>query len=511
MAAATAAHAGSRRALADSIEYAVSAQVSTSAGDYTPLWLNANKHGLSSLKLNNGYLRAAATRPLERDSARRWGVGYGLDVAVAYNYTSTFIVQQAFVEGRWLKGVLTVGSKQWPMELKNQKLSSGSQTLGINARPVPQVRIALPDYWDVPFTRGWLGLKGHIAYGMTTDANWQKDFTGKKSKYTTNTFYHSKAGYLRVGPERGHVNVELGLEMAAQFGGDSYLPNGDGTMVKVENKKGISSFINAFIPGGSEVVETTYKNSEGNLVGSWVARVNLDFASWNLGIYADHFFEDHSAMFLLDYDGYGEGEEWNTRKNNRYLMYSLKDMLVGAELKLKRFRWVDAIVLEYLYSKYQSGPIYHDHNQNISDHIGGVDNYYNHYIYTGWQHWGQVIGNPLYLSPLYNTDGTIEVKNNRTVAWHTGLSGHPINGLAYRLLATWQKGFGRYTDPYTDPRTSFSLLAEATYDFPTSGPLHGWSVTAAYGMDAGSLRGDNQGFQLTITKSGLFGLSSKKK
>ena len=55
------------------------------------------------------------------------------------------------------------------MQLKNQTLSSGSQTLGINARPVPQVRIALPEYWQLPFGGGWLHLKGHIAYGMMTD------------------------------------------------------------------------------------------------------------------------------------------------------------------------------------------------------------------------------------------------------------------------------------------------------------------------------------------------------
>ena len=138
----------------DSIFYMVEMQGSMSFdGGKTPLWLNANKYGLSSLDKNNGYLRAATIRPLSVDNEKKWGIGYGLDLVGAVNYTSKAFVQQAYAEGRWLKGVLTIGSKEYPMELKNQKLSSGSQTLGINARPVPQARIALAEYWKVPFTR----------------------------------------------------------------------------------------------------------------------------------------------------------------------------------------------------------------------------------------------------------------------------------------------------------------------------------------------------------------------
>ena len=121
-----------------------------------------------------------------------------MDVAVPVNYTSNVVVQQAFAEARWLHGVLSVGAKEYPMELKSQTLSSGSQTLGINARPVPQIRVALQDYWTLPFTHGWVSIKGHLSYGMTTDQRWQKEFTDLKSRYTENVLYHSKAGYLRI-------------------------------------------------------------------------------------------------------------------------------------------------------------------------------------------------------------------------------------------------------------------------------------------------------------------------
>ena len=484
------------RSLFDSLAYRAEMQATVSGGDHNPLWLNANKYGLSSLKNSNGYVRGAIERPLSLDNGRKWGVGYGLDVAVAAGFTSKLVVQQAYVEARWLKGTLTVGAKEQPMELKNQELSSGSQTFGINARPVPQVRLALPDYWTIPHTKNWLALKGHIAYGKTTDDGWQKDFVAPQSRYTEGTFYHSKAGYLKVGPK--NLTVELGLEMASQFGGKSYFEIERGQWQWVENKSGVKAFWNALVPGGGETNETVYQNADGNQLGSWIIRVNYDTDSWALSGYLDHYFEDHSSMFMLDYDGYGTGEEWNTKKDNTYIRYDFKDMLLGLEMKLKHFNWLNSIVVEYLYSKYQSGPVYHDRTRNISDHIGGNDNYYNHHIFTGWQHWGQVMGNPLYRSPLYNNDGKIEVENNRFYAWHFGFSGQPLAPLHYRVLVTYQDGLGTYNDPFTSKKYNFSMLAEASWLFN-----RGWSLSGAFGLDKGKLLGDNYGFQLTIAKSGI--------
>jgi len=488
-----------QRSLVDSVLYRAEFQATLSSGDHTPLWLNANKYGLSSLKTANGYLRGSLTRPLSADNGRKWGIGYGADVAVAAGFTSTLVVQQAYIEGRWLKGVLTVGAKEQPMELKNPELSSGSQTLGINARPVPQVRLALPNYWSIPGTRNWLALKGHIAYGKTTDDAWQKDFVSQNNRYTEGTLFHSKAGYLKIGPKS--ISVELGLEMACQFGGKSYYNiNSDGQRDVIENASGIKAFWHAFVPGGSgsDEVDTDYRNSEGNHLGSWVARFNIDQPAWYLGIYADHFFEDHSSMFMLGYNGYGEGKEWNVKKYNRYFLYDFKDMMLGAELKLKRTPWLNAIVVEYLYTKYQCGPVYHDHSAYLNTHLVGRDDYYNHHLYTGWQHWGQVMGNPLYRSPLYNDNGSIRVTDNRFVAWHLGVSGQPAAPLHYRLLATYQTGLGTYADPLYGCQYNLSLLAEVSWLFP-----HDWMLRGALAMDKGRLLGDNYGFQVSIIKSGI--------
>ena len=108
------------------------------------------------------------------------------------------------------------------------------------------------------------------------------------------------------------------------------------------------------------------------------------------------------------------------------------------------------------------------------------------------------MGNPLYLSPLYNDNGRIYVADNRIVAWHLGIGGNPISSLGYRFLATYQTGLGTYDDPFTSPRYNLSLLAEVSWRLKG-----GWSLSGGFGMDKGKLRGENYGVQFTIVKTGI--------
>ena len=183
--------------------------------------------------------------------------------------------------------------------------------------------------------------------------------------------------------------------------------------------------------------------------------------------------------------------------------------MLGAELRLKQTPWLRKVVIEYLYTKYQGGPVYHDHTANVTEHICGRDNYYNHHLFTGWQHWGMVMGNPLYMSPVYNTDHTIEVKDNRFIAWHMGAEGTLSRGLDYRLLATYQKGFGTYYDFYPDPKHNVSMLLEACYSWPEGTRFADWSVKGSFAFDCGKLYGTNSGLQITIIKSGILHLKHK--
>lgn len=477
----------------------------TASSGVTPLWLNANRYGLSSLSSAYGYLRTSVEREQGRDSLHRWAAGYGLDIVAGLKMESPVFVQQAYITLRYGHGLLTVGQRQQPMAFNDAGLSTGALTLGRNARPVPEVRLAVDQWWPVPLTAGWLSFRGHVAFGRPTDDNWQRDFAAPEARRTEGALLHTKAGYVRIGDSRrhGHFSVDLGLEMAAQFGGTSYnvLPReGDGGgLTSITFPSNLKAYWQAFVPSGSDLTERDYQNISGNQLGSWLVRLNADYPGFLLQVYGERFFEDQSAMFFVDYDGYGSGQQWREEQRSHYLFYDIKDMMLGAQLRLKSRAAVDNIVVEYLYTKYQSGPIYHDHTASIPDHIGGQDDYYNHYFYTGWQHHGQVMGNPLFTSPLYNSDGRIQVENNRFWAVHLGFGGSPAPSLGYRLLLTYERGFGTYAAPYPDPRSTTSLLAEATYSPAPHGSTGRWTIKAAIGLDSGRLLGHNFGGQLTLT------------
>lgn len=460
----------------EGLYYKVEAQGSVSTGENTPFWLVNNREGLASVEKNNGYLRAGLFREIEPEKRFSWGAG--VDLAGAYNFSSSFIIQQLYAEIKYRCLGLMVGSKEnLNYEVNNRQLGSGNLLYSGNARPVPQIRAGIPEYTFVPWTGKWLSVKGYIAYGMFTDDRWQKSFARYGAKRTEHVLYHSKALFLKVGnPEKFPAWFEGGLEMAAQFGGKSI------TGEKVINMpNGAKDIIKVFFPsaGGKDTPIGEQTNIYGNHVGSWNAKIGWDITpEWGVGVYYNHYFEDHSQM-MFDY-------EW-------------RDGLWGVEVNFPQNPVVTQLVYEFLYTKDQSSSVYWDHDSKIPEQVSGRDNYYNHGIYTGWQHWGMGIGNPLLISPIYNRDGVIAFESNRVIAHHVGFMGQPLPELGYRVLLTYSRNWGTYDSPYPEVKNNYNGLLEVTYN-PRW--FTGGAAILSIGADGGGLLGKSLGVMLTIRKTG---------
>ena len=87
-----------------SLAYRMEASVNASTGKYAPMWLTANRYGLSSVRANSGYLRAGLfyAQPLKKD----WRIEAGLDLAGTLNQGADakqigFVVQQAYGDLSW--------------------------------------------------------------------------------------------------------------------------------------------------------------------------------------------------------------------------------------------------------------------------------------------------------------------------------------------------------------------------------------------------------------------------
>ena len=356
---------------------------------------------------------------------------------------------------------------------------------GTNTRPVPQIRAEIVDFLNIPGTKGWLAFKGHLAYGKFTENEWQKDFVNPGNYYVKDVLYHSKSLMLRLGnKEKLPIEFEFGILMAAQFGGDQYIKKEDGTGEKIlELPDNFKAYWKAFFPqaGGSDTPEGEQVNVEGNHVGSWNFALNYYLHNWKFRIYLEHYFEDTSGMFW-------EYGRW-------------KDGQLGLEISFPKNRWVSSVVWETMCTKDQTGPLLYDGfwGQFPEYQISAADDYYNHYIYGGWQYWGMGMGNALVTGPLYNKKHSIMFRSNRVKSQHIGLEGNPFTEWSYRILLSYARHWGTYYFPLDKQQKQFNSLYEVTY---TPRKLKGWSASVALGLDRGNYLGNNTGGMISIQKIG---------
>ncbi|MGM9678631.1 MAG: capsule assembly Wzi family protein [Bacteroidaceae bacterium] len=470
--------------LAEDVSYGATITGVACKGTHSPFFLSNNKYGLGTPENNFGYLRTYIGREAEADSLRNWKIGYGADIVVSANLESSFILQQLYADLQWKNLRLSIGQKERPPELKNLHLSSGAMTTGINTRPLPQVRLEIPDFVDIRCTKGWLAFKGHLSFGWYTDGKWQKEFNNGNiwSPYTRHSKYHSKALYLRIGNEaKFPLTLSGGLEMCCQFGGEAWnlrdrADHDDPNFSSHQDlNDGWKNYWQALTFSGEDVNDGDYMNVAGNHLGSWHARLDYKGKGWSSAFYLEHFFEDHSQLF------------WQ---------YGWRDMLYGVEINLPRNKFVSTIVYEHIGTMDQSGPIYHDKSENMNFQISGIDGYYNNHIYGAWQHAGFVMGNPLLISPIYNQNGVLRVLHNRIRAHHIGISGNPLQGLSWRFVISTEKSYGTYDDPLIDPLRGTYFLTEATYRPKFA---RGLGITLSYAHDGGKLLGNSNGAMLSIS------------
>lgn len=464
-------------AVCDSIRYDASLHITLSSGQNTPLWLVSNMQGLGSPKRNFGFARAGAFKDI--DSTKRFSWGVGIDLVGAWRSSASFHIQQLYGEMNYRSIRIIIGSKELWCSHNDPKLSSGSLLFSGNALPIPQVRVGIVNYAPFWGTMNWLNVKGYLSYGIFSDSKWQQSWTATNSKYNKNMLFHSKGLWLRGGnTEYFPILADVGIEMATQFGGTAYH---DGKMVHM--KIGFKEWWRAFFPTYStqETLLGQLSSVEGNMVGQYT--IGLQWLpkdkDWNIRAYFEHYFEDQSMMTFE---------------------YGWKDGLWGLEGTLPKNCFVSKIVYEFLYSKDQAGAVNNDASDKVPEQVSGRDNYYNHSLYSGWQHWGLGIGNPLMISPIYNADHNLIFYTTRIIGHHFAIAGKPSKELDYRLILSHTLNWGTYSHPLPEVMNNLNGLLELNWH-PQK--LNGWYGGITLAFDSGNLLGKSFGVGLTIGKNGF--------
>lgn len=490
-----------------------------SNGDYAPYWITANRQGLLPVEKSSGYARYALLLDGTIGKEKYWKYSAGVDALAGYNRDRGFALHQIYANLSWKWLEFSIGKREYYAQMRDfclpcsdiglsgrtafsslyrnsfLDLGTGGLAYSGNSAPIPQFRIAIPEYVDFPGTNSWLKIKGHIAYGIFLDDNFQEDFTklNPAARYARNVMYHSKALFMKLGKsERFPITAEGGLEMYSQFGGDFYTHEG-GKYLSMP--RGVKDFFKAFIPlsGDSGTPDTEQSNISGNHIGNWHLAFTLHTDPVDVRVYGEHMFDDFSQLFFFEYQSNLEGED-------ELVYYPWYDIQLGIAVKNKTgfLSFIKNIQYEYTSTYNQSGAGYNDPSDCYNEQMDGMDNYYNHSIYPGWHHYGMGIGNPLVISPMYNNNGSLTFRGNRLVAHNVGLNGAFANEkFLYRVMYTYSENWGTYHNPFSEKRYTTSLLADLLYIPKRSNWL--FSLSLAY--DKSNFIGDNVGAMLSVARA----------
>lgn len=461
----------------DSIRMFGEVNQTISSGDHTPFWLVSNRQGLSSIEKDNGYIRFGVEKRL--DESRRFSWGATADFVIPWKYTSHFVVQQLFGEIKYRSLGLFIGAKEMWSETCDRELSSGGLLYSGDARPIPQVRAGMFDYEPLKFTNDWISIKGYLAYGAFTDSDWQRHWAEEGSKYTSGVLYCSRGLWFRNGDSsRFPLIFTAGIEMATQFAGTSYNHDtSSGKKVDIKMPSGPMAWLKAFIPlpGGSKTIEEEQTNVEGNMIGVYDFALSWESHSdWKIKAYWQHMFEDHSQLWID---------------------FPWKDGLWGVQGWLPKNPYVASAVVEFLYSKFQSGPVYNDSSPDVPEQVSGVDGYYTHYLYSGWQHWGMGIGNPFSKSPIYNSSHLLTFTGTRNISYHFAVSGSPLDCLKWKVLLSNTRSWGAMRTPYPEVMSMWNFLAQMDW---SPARVRGLHARCAMAFDTGDFVGKSLGVEIGI-------------
>ena len=470
----------------------------TGVGSYAPFWHTSNRQGITSINKDNSYLRFSALGNVSFPDDLR--VGYGMDIGAGMGLQYNCFIHQLFadLDYKWLS--LSIGMKERWGELKNSRLSSGGLTWSGNSRPVPQIRLGLPEFVRLPILGNWFSVKAHIAYGRLTDDQWRRERSEMSSahgSYTDKILFNSKDLFLRFGnPDRIPFQITLGLEMYCLFGGTMHNRPLSGSEVyeKYDLPSGPAAYLTALVP----VNEPGNQGKEnGNNLGSW--HLSLDYLGeeWGIRAYYEHFFEDHSSMIGVEYKSDLDGT-----KNLVYYGFRRNwlDGLYGLEISLPKRFPVSNVLVEVLNTRGQCGSIRKDQIYPIIEGVDGRDDMYNHDIYDSYSMSGYALGSPILVSPVYNNDCNQCFRSNRVLMCHVGIYGGLGARWNYRAFYTNTIHWGTYERPFNETQNVTSCLLEGSYLIPGN---NSWRIGFSVGFDLndGDLVGNNTGVMLSVSKS----------
>jgi hypothetical protein len=446
------------KAQSDTIRYEVGFTGVGSTGAYAPFWLQSDNYGQISASPNSANVNVGFCKDFNKKSAV-FDYGFKADLLLqTYDNKTKAYFHEAYLKARLSVLDLIVGAREEYLGTQDSSLSCGGFLFSKNARPMPKITLGIEHFTPVPFTKGYLEVKGAVAHGWFTD-----------NIAVTNLLLHHKYIYFRLGGSLP-FHFQYGVDHVAQWGGN--VP-GMG-----QQPTSLSDYLRIVMggSGGSTATTNDQINALGNHILSQSMKIDYRISDFTISGSWQNISED-SPKFM-------------TNTMNK------PDGLWGISIRNNTFPIIKGLVYEYLNITDQSGP-FHDKDGIV---YGGNDNYFNNGVYqNGWTYFSRTMGTPFISSPVYNKDGGVSITNNRVQVHHIGLEGD-IVGYKYKALCSLSKNYGTYGAPYPEMIRNTSLLLEVKKQFPK---LSNIELGCSVGADIGKLYGNSVGCMVSVRKIGI--------
>ena len=443
----------------DTINYSLNTRFNGGAGSHASFLSTANQYGRYSFTPNSLTMWGTLHKDIKSRNNYDYGFGIELDGDLSNN-ENRFFPGELYIQGKINLFNVYAGCKQQVFGNQDEELSSGGMLWSQNSRPMPKLAIESNGFITVPYTKGYLEVKGGLSHGWFEN---QKDLKG--------LLLHHKYAYIRLGGSFP-VNLSYGVQHVAQWGGRS---NIYGSMPAT-----LDNYFRIFM--GSSGSSTANWSDQENALGNHIVSQNLglDFKSKSVlvSFYWQSIAEDSPVIKFIT----------NTP--------TIEDGLWGISVKLNKFIPLNHFVLEYLSTTDQNGP-WHDLDGVI---YGGLDGYYtNGLIPNGWSYKGMTIGNPWLTSPKYNKDGSTSIVNNTVRLYYFSGKGR-IESINYKLTLAYSENFGQTAAIYQNCKKQFSWQLE------TSTPakfMKNTQISIGISGDRGAMYGNNLSLIMGVTYSGF--------
>ncbi len=445
----------------DTIHYNVDLMGLTSKGKYAPFWLHSRQYGTVSASPSSASLLLNFSKNFDHKD-RLFDYGFGASgLASTASDTSQVYIHELYLKARLLVFDMALGVREENYGNQDESLSGGGILFSKNARPIPKLFVGIENFTPIPFTKGYVEVKGGISHGQFID-----------NIGLENTLLHHKFAYFRFGGNLP-VRLQYGLNHVAQWGGKGInRPSTNPTPT-------LGDFWRIFkgSAGGEDANLSDQINVLGNHIINQDLRLDIDVNNFTIGAYWQNINEDTPLRIIGKTMNYPDG-------------------LWGISIHNNSFPYVSGLLYELLNTTDMSGP-FHDRDGIV---YGGSDSYFiNGEFPAGWSHFSRTIGTPFITSPLYNEDHALCTQNNSVRVHHFGIEGE-VFGFRYKTFASFSKNYGSYARYANAYKRNSSYLLDVKRNFSS---LSNIEIGCSLGVDRGELMGNNYGVSLSLRKTGL--------